>query len=72
MEHKLKLGKYRHFKGKEYEVVGLAKHSETLEEMVVYRALYGKKQIWVRPLKVFLEKVEIDGKKVPRFKYEGK
>ena len=68
----LKLGKYRHFKGKEYEVVGLAKHSETLEEMVVYRALYGKKQIWVRPLKMFLEKVKKDGKKAPRFKYERK
>jgi hypothetical protein len=72
MEHKLKLGKYRHFKGKEYEVIGVAKHSETFEEMVVYRALYGKKQIWVRSLKIFLEKVEIDGKKVPRFKYGGK
>ena len=72
MGHKLKLGKYRHFKGKEYEVVGLAKHSETLEEMVVYRALYGKNDLWVRPLKMFLEKVEIDGKKVARFKYEGK
>lgn len=72
MGNKLKLGKYRHFKGKKYEVVGVAKHSETLEEIVVYRALYGKKQIWVRPLKMFLEKVEIDGKKVPRFKYERK
>ncbi len=71
MEHKLKLGKYRHFKGKEYEVVGLAKHSETLEEVVVYRALYGNNDLWVRPLKMFLEEMEIDGKKVPRFKYEG-
>ena len=68
----MKLGKYRHFKGKEYEVVGLAKHSETLEEMFVYRALYENNDLWVRPLKMFLEKVEIDGKKVPRFKYEGK
>lgn len=71
MENKLKFGKYRHFKGKEYEVVGVAKHSETLEEMVVYRALYKNNDLWVRPLKMFLEKVEIDGKKVPRFKYEG-
>ncbi len=66
----LKLGKYRHYKGNEYEVIGIAKHSETLEEMVVYRALYGNNDLWVRPLKIFLEKVEIDRKKVPRFKYE--
>lgn len=63
----LKLGKYRHYKGKEYEVIGVAKHSETLEELVVYRALYDEGQIWVRPLKMFLEKVEVDGKKIPRF-----
>ena len=63
----LKLGKYRHSKGKEYEVIGIAKHSETLEELVVYRALYGEGQIWVRPLQMFLEEVEVDGKKVPRF-----
>jgi hypothetical protein len=62
-----KLGKYTHYKGKEYEVIGVAKHSETLEKLVVYRALYGEKQIWVRPLKMFLEEVEIDGKKIPRF-----
>lgn len=63
----LKLGKYRHYKGNEYEVIGVAKHSETLEEIVVYQALYGDKQIWVRPLKMFLEEVELDGKKIPRF-----
>jgi hypothetical protein len=63
----LKLGKYRHYKGKEYEVIGIAKHSETLEELVVYRALYGDGQIWVRPLKMFLEEVEVNGQKVPRF-----
>lgn len=63
----LKLGRYRHYKGKEYEVIGVAKHSETLEEMVVYRALYGEGQIWVRPLTMFLEEVEVDGKIVPRF-----
>lgn len=68
---KLKLGKYRHYKGKDYEVLGVARHSETLEEMVVYRALYGERDIWVRPLRMFFEKVEIDGKKIPRFAYVG-
>ncbi len=63
----LKLGKYRHYKGKEYEVIGVAKHSETLEEFVVYKALYDEGQIWVRPLQMFLEKVEIGGKRIPRF-----
>lgn len=63
----LKLGKYRHYKGKEYEVLGVAKHSETLEELVVYKALYGEGQIWVRPLKMFLDEVELEGKKFPRF-----
>jgi len=67
----LKLGKYRHYKGKDYEVLGVAKHSETLEELVVYRALYGGGQIWVRPLKMFLEEVEVDGKKIPRFSFAG-
>jgi len=63
----IKLGKYRHYKGKEYEVISVAKHSETLEELVVYKALYGEGQIWARPLKMFLEEVEVDGKKIPRF-----
>lgn len=63
----LKLGKYRHFKGKEYEVIGIAKHSETMEELVVYQGLYGDKPIWVRPLTSFEEQVEVDGNKVPRF-----
>jgi hypothetical protein len=67
-----KLGKYRHYKGNEYEVIGIAKHSETLEEMVVYKALYGKHNIWVRPLKMFTEEIEIDGKKALRFEYIGK
>ncbi len=71
---KIKLGRYQHYKGKFYEVLGVARHSETLEELVVYRALYdspefGKDQIWVRPLKMFLEEVEFNGKKVPRFKF---
>ena len=68
----LKVGKYRHYKGKEYEVIGIAKHSETLEELVVYQALYGERGVWVRPVKMFLEEVEVDGKKMPRFEYAGK
>ena len=63
----IKTGKYQHYKGREYEVIGTAKHSETLEELVVYRALYGEGQIWARPLKMFMEEVEREGKKVPRF-----
>ena len=61
------LGKYRHFKGNEYEVLYLARHSETLEEMVVYRALYGERGIWVRPAKMWNETVELDGKTYQRF-----
>jgi hypothetical protein len=67
----LKLGKYKHYKGKEYEVIGIAKHSETLEELAVYRALYGNNDLWVRPVKMFVEEVEIGGKKIPRFEYIG-
>ncbi|MFA6255194.1 MAG: DUF1653 domain-containing protein [Patescibacteria group bacterium] len=68
---KLKLGKYCHYKGKNYLVIGLAKHSETLEELVVYKALYNNKvsKLWVRPKKMFLGKVKVGGKIVPRFKY---
>ena len=69
MIKKLPLGKYEHYKGKQYEVIGVAKHSETLEELVVYRALYGEHSLWVRPLNMFLETVEIEGKKIPRFKF---
>jgi hypothetical protein len=65
----LKLGKYRHYKGKDYEVIGIATHSETLEELVVYRKLYDDFSLWVRPLKMFTEEVEINGKKIPRFEY---
>ena len=61
------LGKYRHFKGNEYEVLYLARHSETLEEMVVYRALYGEHGIWVRPARMWNETVERDGKTYQRF-----
>ena len=64
----LKIGKkYRHFKGKEYLVLHIARHSETLEELVVYQALYGEKGIWVRPLDMFLEQVEVNGVLVNRF-----
>lgn len=67
-ERNIKIGnKYRHFKGNEYRVLHVAKHSETLEEMVVYQALYGERGIWVRPLEMFLGKKEVDGKLVNRF-----
>lgn len=59
--------KYRHFKGNEYLVLYIARHSETLEEMVVYKALYGEQGIWVRPLEMFLEQVEVNGRKINRF-----
>ncbi len=70
---KLPLGKYTHYKGKQYEVIGIAKHSETLEEMVVYKALYQTegKNLWVRPLKMFTETVVIEGKEIARFTYNG-
>jgi hypothetical protein len=69
--NEIRLGKYKHYKGNHYEVVGIARHSETLEKMVVYRALYGDNEIWVRPLEMFLETVEYNGKKVLRFKIIG-
>lgn len=67
----MKLGKYKHFKGKEYELLHLATHSETLEKMVVYRALYGEFGIWVRPLSMWNETVCYQGREVPRFTYIG-
>ena len=67
----LKLGRYEHYKGNHYEVNVVARHSETMEDLVVYRALYGERVLWVRPLKMFLEEVEIGDKKVPRFRYIG-
>lgn len=72
VENRIKLGKYRHFKGKEYAVLYVAKHSETLEEYVVYRQLYGDEGIWIRPLSMFCEVIERDGKTYPRFEYLGK
>ena len=63
----IKPGRYRHFKGNEYEVVGIAKHSETLEPMVMYRALYGEGGLWVRPAAMWNEIVTRNGKSFPRF-----
>ena len=64
-------GRYRHFKGNEYEVLGIAHHSETMEELVVYRALYGEGGLWVRPAAMWNETVERDGKVHRRFTYLG-
>ena len=63
----LEKGIYRHYKGNLYELVDIANHSETLEKMVVYRALYGKKELWVRPLSMWDETVTVDGKELKRF-----
>ena len=67
----LKPGVYRHFKGKDYRLLYVARHSETEEEMVVYQALYGERGIWVRPAAMWNEIVERDGKRVRRFTYIG-
>lgn len=67
----IKPGRYRHFKGKEYEVLGVARHSETDEELVVYRALYGDFGLWVRPVSMWNEAVERNGKTFRRFTYIG-
>lgn len=61
-------GRYRHYKGKDYEVISVATHSETSEKYVVYKALYGDYGIWIRPLDMFIEEVVVEGKKQPRFK----
>ena len=70
----MKLGKYKHYKGKEYEIIGVATHSETLEEVVVYKALYsiegkGANSLWVRPKTMFEEELEIEGKQIKRFEF---
>ena len=62
-------GRYRHYKGNEYTVIGVARHSETEEELVVYRQDYGDHGLWVRPEAMFLELVEVDGQMLPRFKF---
>jgi len=63
----LKAGRYRHYKGNLYEVLGVARHSETEEYLVVYRCLYGDFSLWVRPLDMFLGKVAVEGREIPRF-----
>ena len=65
----LRIGRYRHYKGNEYEVIGVAKHSEDETELVVYRPLYGEKSLWVRPLSMFIETVQVDGETQLRFEY---
>jgi hypothetical protein len=67
----VKIGRYRHYKGKEYTVIGVARHSETEEELVVYRKEYDDHGLWVRPKAMFLETVEVDGSLVSRFHYVG-
>lgn len=67
---KIRPGIYRHYKGAKYQVIGEAKHSETLEPLVIYRALYGEFGLWVRPKAMFCEQVELDGREVPRFVLE--
>ncbi|HET9867263.1 MAG TPA: DUF1653 domain-containing protein, partial [Nitrospira sp.] len=62
-----KPGRYRHYKGRDYDVIGIARHSETEESLVVSRALYGDRGLWVRPAAMFLDTVTVDGRSVPRF-----
>lgn len=69
MNQQIRFGKYRHYKGNEYEVIGIARHSETLEEMMVYRSVKNPKEIWARPLVMFSEKVIVNGKQIPRFEF---
>ncbi len=71
LQYPVRPGRYRHFKGNEYQVLGVARHSETEEEMVVYRALYGEGGLWVRPAAMWLETVPRDGVTQPRFTYIG-
>ena len=71
MEQRLRTGRYRHFKGREYRVLYIARHSETLEEYVVYQALYGSEEIWVRPAKMWNETVVRGGEAFLRFTYVG-
>lgn len=71
MEPKIRAGRYRHFKGREYRVLYIARHSETLEEYVVYQALYGNEEIWVRPANMWNETVVRDGEDFMRFTYVG-
>lgn len=66
----IKKGKYQHYKGNMYEIIGVATHSETMEKLVVYKALYQEADnLWVRPISMFIENLIIDGKEIPRFRY---
>lgn len=67
----IKLGLYRHYKGATYQVIDLVRHSETEEELVLYRALYGERGLWVRPLAMFTQTVTVEGQQMPRFAYQG-
>ena len=67
MDKTIQPGRYRHYKGNNYEVIGVARHSETEEPLVVYRPLYGAGDLWVRPLAMFVESVQLNGETVPRF-----
>jgi hypothetical protein len=67
----VQIGRYRHYKGKQYTVIGVARHSETEEELVVYRKEYDDHGLWVRPLGMFMENVDVEGRAVPRFEYLG-
>lgn len=67
----IKFGKYQHFKGMEYELVDIVYHSETQDPLVLYRALYGDRELWVRPFTMFFEEIDRDGKTQPRFRYVG-
>jgi hypothetical protein len=71
LQFPVKPGRYTHYKGNPYQVLFVARHSETMEELVVYQALYGERGMWVRPAKMFLETVTVAGKVTPRFKFVG-
>jgi cyclomaltodextrinase / maltogenic alpha-amylase / neopullulanase len=68
----IRFGRYRHFKGMEYQLIDIAHHSETQEPLAVYRALYGEHGLWVRPLSMFFETIEREGKTLPRFEFVGR
>ncbi|MDD2565333.1 MAG: DUF1653 domain-containing protein [Candidatus Gracilibacteria bacterium] len=67
----MKIGNYRHYKGKDYEVIGVGKHSENLEEFVIYKQLYGEYGLRIRPRQMFEENIILDGKEIPRFEFIG-
>ena len=71
MSRNIQLGRYRHYKGKEYQVLGVARHSETGEDFVVYKKLYDDFSMWIRPYDMFIEEVEVNGNKIKRFEFLG-